>query len=196
MRIGILGGTFDPPHLGHLALARSAIESLELDEVLFVPAHRNPLKRGKRQASARDRLEMVRQLIQNEPKMSVSDIEIARGGPSFTVETLEELQYVRPGDYWLLMGSDSALGFASWKQPARILRLCRIGLAIRPPETAEALLERLHEDIRKAADIVPMPPSEISSTELRLRLQSKRVVRGMIPENVLQYIREHKLYEN
>lgn len=196
MRIGILGGTFDPPHFGHLKLAQTAIEALELDEVILVPAQRNPLKKGKRQASARDRLAMVRLLIESEPKMSVSDIEIARGGPSYMVETLEELQYVRPGEYWLLMGSDTALGFDSWKQPGKILKICRIGLAVRPPENAETLLNRLGERLREAVDLIPMPPLDISASEIRLRVDSKRPVHGQLPPNVLQYIRDHKLYEN
>src|ERR1041384_5745403 len=102
MKIGILGGTFDPPHNGHLAFAEAAVQTLELDEVLFIPANRNPLKPEKRQASAKDRLEMVRLMVEGKPQMAVSDIEIRRGGPSYAVETLDELHFVSPAEYWFL----------------------------------------------------------------------------------------------
>jgi len=118
MRIGILGGTFDPPHIGHLELARAAIDALKLDEVLFLPAHRNPLKRAK-SSPAKQRLEMVQRMVADEPKMAVSDIETSRGGPSYMVETLMELQMVKPGDYWVLLGADAMKTFDEWKTRRR-----------------------------------------------------------------------------
>src|ERR1700722_59500 len=107
MRIGVLGGTFDPPHLGHLALARAALRQLELDEVLFLPANRNPLKTGKGGTPAKHRLAMIDLMLKNEPTMAYSDMEITRGGPSYAVDTLNELHAVRPAEYWFLMGADS-----------------------------------------------------------------------------------------
>lgn len=196
MRIGILGGTFDPPHCGHLGLAEAAIDALELEEVLFVPAYRNPLKKGKRQASARERMEMVKLLIEDQPKMSLSDIEMARGGSSYAVDTLDQLHYVKPADYWFLLGSDAVLGIDSWKQPNRLIRLCRLGVAVRPPAVADEVLARLPDDVRKVVDIVPMPPMEVSSSDARFRLSEGRNVHGLLPPNVLKYIRDHKLYEN
>src|SRR5687768_12512146 len=100
MRIGILGGTFDPPHSGHLTFAHAALETLDLDEVIFMPAHRNPQKKGRSVANSKQRLEMVRRLVGGHQKLSVSDLEITRGGPSYTVETLAELQHARPAEYW------------------------------------------------------------------------------------------------
>lgn len=196
MRIGLLGGTFDPPHLGHLALAEAALEALELDEVVFIPAYRNPLKKGKKQASARARMEMVKLLIDGQPKMSMSDIEMARGGSSYAVDTLDQFHYVQPAEYWFLLGSDAALGLENWKQVNRLIRLCRLGVAIRPPAVAEEVLARLPEDVRKVVDIVPMPPMEVSATDLRLRFGSGMNVHGHVPANVLKYIQDHKLYEN
>src|SRR4051794_25149699 len=103
MKIGILGGTFDPPHTGHLSVARAALEQLELDEVLFLPASRNPLKSRKVVTPAKHRLGMVEALVRNEEKMAVSDMELTRGGISYTVDTLGELHMVQPAEYWFLM---------------------------------------------------------------------------------------------
>ena len=106
MKTGVLGGTFDPPHYGHLELAKAAKAQLGLDEVMFVPANRNPLKTRKT-ASAKHRLRMVELEIEDEEGLSVSDIEITRGGPSYAVDTLEELKMVRPGEYWFIVGADA-----------------------------------------------------------------------------------------
>src|SRR3954471_14443433 len=106
MRIGILGGTFDPPHSAHLALAHKALDELRLDEVMFLPVNRNPLKKIK-MSPAKDRLEMVKLAIRDEPNFSVSDIEIARGGPSYAIDTMNELTYARPAEYWFILGSDA-----------------------------------------------------------------------------------------
>jgi len=99
MRIGVLGGSFDPPHRGHLAMAKVALEQLELDEVVFVPANRNPLKDRPVSASGKQRLSMVAAMIADEPQMSVSDMELTRGGLSYAIDTIQELQMVRPGEY-------------------------------------------------------------------------------------------------
>lgn len=196
MKIGILGGTFDPVHNGHLALAEAAMEQLGLDEVLFIPANRNPLKKDRRQASARDRLEMVRLAIQNQPNFAVSDIEILRGGPSYAVETLQELDHVRPATYWFLLGSDAAKEIVTWKQPEKLVRLCRLGVAIRPQSSWDDVLSRMHPDYLAAIDRIDVQPVDISATEIRERLAKKQSVGAWVPAAVLQYIREHRLYGN
>jgi nicotinate-nucleotide adenylyltransferase len=196
LKIGVLGGTFDPPHLGHLALAKAAMESLSLDEVLWVPANRNPLKSGRRQASARDRLEMVRLMIADEPAMAVSDLEIGRGGPSYAVETLDELHFVKPADYWFILGSDAVRDIGTWKNPEKLLRLCRLGVAYRAPESWDDVLSRIRPEFRERLDPVTMPPMDVSSTEVRLRLARKQPVGALMHPAVLKYVREHKLYEN
>jgi len=196
MRIGILGGTFDPIHNGHLALAEAAQATLSLDEVLFVPANRNPLKKDRRQASARDRLEMVRLALAGQPGFAVSDIEIRRGGPSYAIETVWELQQVHPGEYWFLLGADAVRDIESWKQPERLLRLCRLGVAIRLPETVEDVLSRLKPEVREKVDPIELAPVEISATEIRERIAMKERVNAWLPAAVLQYIRENRLYEN
>lgn len=196
MRIGVLGGTFDPPHAGHLALAEAAKESLNLDEVLFVPAYRNPLKKGRRQASPKDRLEMVRLMIAGRPEMAVSDLEIVRGGHSFTVDTMDELHYVRPAEYWFILGGDALKKIDTWKQPERLLRLARLGVAYRQPESWEDVRSRLRPEFQERVDPIPMKLVEVSSTDIRNRLVAKKPIGAWLAPAVLQYIRDHKLYEN
>lgn len=196
MRIGVLGGTFDPPHVGHLALAEAAIESLKLDELLFVPANRNPLKKGRRQASPKDRVEMVRRMIEDRPKLAVSDLEIARGGHSYAVDTMDELQYVRPAEYWFVLGVDALKDIETWKQPERLLRLCRLGVAYRAPDRWEDVLSRMTPSLREKLDPIEMAPVPTSSTDIRAKVAAGQSLSQMLSPSVLQYIREHHLYEN
>jgi nicotinate-nucleotide adenylyltransferase len=193
-KIGVLGGTFDPPHLGHLAIAHAAIESLGLDEVLFMPAYRNPLK-GRESARPDDRMEMVKRLIKNEPNLAVSDIELTRRGPSYAVESLTELQIVRPGQYWFIMGSDSLKEFELWKAPERLLRLCRLAVINRDPRREFTFPTSFPSTFVPHVDIVPMKTNPASSTEIRELLVQKRSVSASVPDSVLSYIREHRLYE-
>ena len=195
MRIGILGGSFDPPHRGHLRMAKAAQTALSLDEVIFLPAARNPLKPRRTNATANDRLEMVRLLIAGEPSFSVSDMELTRGGVSYTVDTLGELHMVRPAEYWFLIGADGLKNFDEWKNPQRILRLCRIGVAVRPPlQSSDDVAARLPVDFRDKMDVVPMVADPTSSTDVRLALREGKGLTDIVPANVLQYIRRQKLY--
>ncbi len=196
MRIGILGGTFDPPHLGHIEFARAAMDKLNLDEVLFLPANRNPLKRIKG-SPAKHRLEMMRGMIANEPKMAVSDVEISRGGASFMVETLIELQMVRSADYWLLLGADALKNFQAWRNPHKILKLARLGVALRPPMTETDVMARVTPEVKARLDLVPMKPIDISATELRHRFESGTgTVAPFVTPAVLQYIKQNGLYRS
>lgn len=127
--------------------------------------------------------------------MAVSDIEIGRGGPSYTVDTLMELQSVKPGDYWLLLGSDGLKTFDQWKNPQKILRLCRLGIALRPPATLGEATRGLSEEVKEKIDMVPAPPTDISSSELRHRLTTGRgMVAPFLSPAVLQYIKHSHLY--
>lgn len=195
-KIGILGGTFDPPHIGHLAIARAALEKLELDEVIFLPAARNPLKDRKVITSGKHRLGMVEALVRNEERMAVSDMELTRGGTSYTVDTLGELQMVQPAEYWFLLGSDSLRGLPNWKNPQRLLRLARLGVVARPPIFERDLLNNIPDDFRSRVDVVEMPPMEVSSTDLRDRLKRRLNVSAWIPQDVLKYISTHQLYKD
>jgi nicotinate-nucleotide adenylyltransferase len=195
MKIGILGGSFDPIHNGHIAMAHAAMVQLGLDEVIFIPAHRNPLKEKGPHSSARDRLEMVRLAIANEPKFAVSDQEIYRKGPSYTIDTLDELHAVRPADYWLIMGIDSVIRFYEWRNYRRLLKLARIACIYRGSEPSTELWERVQPEIRPFVDQIELDRIHISSTDIRLRLQQRQTVRGLMPEPVETFIQRNGLYK-
>lgn len=193
MKIGILGGTFDPPHNGHLALARAAMEQLELDEVLWVPAGRNPLK-ARKSTPAAHRLKMVELAIQKEASMAASDIEIGRPGPSYTIDTLNELMYVHPGKYWIIVGADALRDFDKWKNPDKILKEARLAVVVRPPIGRYEIENKMTDELRAAIDWIEMPPVDVSSTEIRLRIEEKRPIGHMLPSKVYDYAKQHKLY--
>jgi nicotinate-nucleotide adenylyltransferase len=194
MRIGIIGGTFDPPHIGHLTLAKSAIETLGLDEVLFLPANRNPFKNETGASQPKHRLAMVQKLIENEPNMAVSDMELTRGGTSYTVDTLGELQMVRPAEYWFVLGVDAAKALNDWKSPQRLLKLCRLAVAVRPPDSEEGVMTKIPEQFRDKVDLVKMQPLDVSSTDLRERIARGINVTPWMAPAVIKYIQENKLY--
>jgi nicotinate-nucleotide adenylyltransferase len=195
MRIGVYGGSFDPPHRGHLALAKSAIAGLELDELLVIPAARNPLKSGV-YASAKQRLEMVRLMAAGEAKMAVSDIEIQRDGPSYSFETLMELSYARPAEYWFIVGTDALKGIREWKNPEKLIRYCRIGAALRPGFPKEIVLAHVSEDVQAKIDWFEMPPTDISSSDVRERMRRGLSVSHLVEPKILQYIDKNKLYRS
>jgi nicotinate-nucleotide adenylyltransferase len=196
MKIGILGGTFDPPHVGHLSVARAALKQLELDEILFLPASKNPLKMRAVGTSGKHRLGMVEALIRNEEQMAVSDMELTRGGVSYTVDTLGELHMVQPAEYWFLMGADSLRGLAEWKNPQRLLRLARLAVAVRPPLGEAEVIARIPTEFRERVDMVQMSPIDISSTDLRDRIKRNQNVSAWIPQDVLKYIATYQLYKD
>ncbi|HEY3782193.1 MAG TPA: nicotinate-nucleotide adenylyltransferase [Fimbriimonadaceae bacterium] len=193
MKIGILGGTFDPPHAGHIALAHSAIETLELDEVMMLPAHRNPLKKG-HTTPAKQRMEMLQLAIQDDPKLSLSDIEVSRGGPSYAVDTLSELTYIQQAEYWFILGSDPLKEIDKWKQPQRLLKMCRLAVAVREGQNMDQLLMSVPAYVPEAIDWLPMPPMEISSSEIRRRLGDRKPMGQWLNPDVLKYIEANKLY--
>jgi nicotinate-nucleotide adenylyltransferase len=181
-RVGVFGGTFDPVHFGHLAIANAALDELELDRVYFVPARRSPLKEGGPIAGANDRLAMLTAAIADEPRFAVSPIELNREGPSFTVETLEALS--GEGQLFLLLGSDAYADFERWHDPARIRALATIVLAARPGAT----------NAPSGVRMLDSPLMDISSRELRARAARGRSLRYLLPEAALRYIEEHRLY--
>ena len=196
MRIGIFGGTFDPPHNGHLALARACKAELALDEVLFVPAAQNPLKATGPRASATDRLAMLGLLVAGEDDMGVVDLEIRKGPPSYAVETLADLQMVQPADYWFLLGADALKGFGDWKNPQKLLRMARLGVVLRPSQADADVVTRFGESSRGRVDLVRMPPVEVSSTEIRQRIARGQTIAPYVPQAVLAYIEEKELYND
>lgn len=194
MRIGILGGTFDPPHVGHLELARAAREGLDLDEVLFIPARRNPLKGRQPGASARHRLAMVKLLVAEEPCCAVSDIEINQSGPSYTIDTLQTLMLMRPAEYWLILGADAAADLREWKSYQKILKLARLAVAVRRPLGPSDVLLRLPAEAHPFVHFIEMAPQAANATAIREELSRGIEPSQWLTEPVLHYIREHALY--
>jgi nicotinate-nucleotide adenylyltransferase len=190
-RIGLFGGTFDPPHLGHLALAEHARDRLGLDEVRFIPAGQPPHKRGEGIAPAAARLAMTRLAVRGNPAFTVSTLEVRRGGPSFTVETLRTVAAATPAArLYLLMGADSLDDFATWHEPETILRLATLVVAGRPGAGTRRL------EPRGRGRIVRLDNAEIalSSSLVRNRVRAGRSVRYLVPDAVAAYIVRHRLY--
>jgi nicotinate-nucleotide adenylyltransferase len=180
--VGIFGGTFDPVHVGHLAIANAALDELGLDRVYFVPARRSPLKEDGPTASAEDRLGMLTAAIAGEPRFRVSRLELDREGPSFTVDTLAALK--REGELYLILGADAYADFERWREPERIRRLATIVVAARPGVT----------NAPSGVRMLDSPLMDISSRELRARAARGRSLRYLVPETALRYIEEHRLY--
>ena len=184
VRIGVFGGTFDPVHVGHLAIARAALEAVPLDRVLFVPARRSPLKDRGPFAGAADRLAMLETAVADEPRFSVSRAELERDGPSYTVETLERLG--GEDELFLILGSDALADFPRWKDPERIARLATLLVADRPgaPVPAADAPVRMFD----------APRLDISSRELRARVARGRSLRYLVPEAAWRHIEARGLY--
>ena len=189
MRIGVLGGTFDPPHVGHLIAAVDAYERLELDKLIFIPTANQPLKQDKPAvAPAKDRLQMVRLLVGNDARFEVSETEIERGGLSYTVDTLEALRKERPGDELvLIVGLDAMKSFDQWKDWKRIRLMA--GLAVLTRDAAPQMSAEVG-----TATIVGTRRIDVSSSEIRERLRQGKSVRGFVTESVEAYIAERNLY--
>jgi len=200
MRVGVLGGTFDPPHLGHLILAQEALQALGLSQVLFVPAG-EPWRKAGRELSPRDhRLAMVRLAVEGNPGLAVSTAEVDRPGPSYTAETLAELreQFDSETELFFIMGADSLADFPHWHQPLRILQLARLAVAERAPlgdeGFDEGIPEELEETLRQGVVWLPMPLIAISASAVRERVRQGLSIRYWVPEAVEEYIRSHRLY--
>ena len=181
-RTGVFGGSFDPVHVGHLAIANAALDELGLERVYFVPARRSPLKQDGPVATEEDRLAMLVAATKDEPRFQVSSIEIERNGPSYTVDTLEALR--REGELFLILGSDAYADFARWREPERIRELATVVLAARPGAP----------NAPSGVRMLDSPLMDISSRELRARAARGRSLRYLVPREALRYIEEHRLY--
>ena len=180
--VGVFGGTFDPVHVGHLAIANAALDELALDRVYFVPARHSPLKQDGPIASAEDRIAMLAAATHDETRFRVSPVELDRTGPSFTIDTLESLR--DQGPLFLILGSDAYADFERWREPARIRDLATIAVAARPGAP----------NAPQGVRMLDLPLMDISSRELRARAARGRSLRYLVPEAVLRYIEEHRLY--
>ncbi len=199
MKIGVLGGSFNPPHLGHLMMAHDALDQGNLDRVLFVPAATPPHKANHDgMISAEHRLSMTRLAIEGESRFEVCDDEIRRGGISFTVDTLRRLKAARPGDELaLIIGGDTLKELPTWREIDAILNLCRVITVARPGfnkvQMSPALGPPWPEKL--PAGVITGHLMDISSTDIRARVFQHRSIRFLVPDAVERYIAANKLYQ-
>ena len=200
MRVGVLGGTFDPPHLGHLILAQEAYQALGLTELLFVPAGEPWRKAGRELSPRQHRLAMVHLAVAGNPAFGVSTAEVDGPGPSYTAETMAELrQRVGAGaELFFIMGADSLADFPHWHQPLRILELARLAVAERSTLGDEGFEEGISEELavalREQVVWLSMPLIAISASAVRERVRRGLPIRYWVPEAVEEYIQRHRLY--
>jgi nicotinate-nucleotide adenylyltransferase len=204
MRIGVYGGTFDPVHIGHLAVVESVREIAALDRVLFVPNSRQPLKEQGPVAGVEQRLRMLRAAIADNPAFAVSAIELGRPSPSYTIDTLTALRAAHPGaEIRFIMGADAADGLIDWREPARILAEFRPIVMSRPGWAGQSThkgrpswdtLERVLPGARGMVEAVEVPHLAISSSEIRARVAAGRSIRYLVPDAVRIIIEEEGLY--
>lgn len=185
MRIGVLGGSFDPVHHGHLLAARGLRERLGLDEVRLIPAGEQPFKTGRHGAPAAARAAMAELAVEGEPGLLVDRIEVDRPGPSFTVDTLEALASRLPGtNLTLLLGADAAAEFDAWRTPARIRALAEV-----------VVFSRVGAGPAPGGfRTVELPAVDISATAIRARVRAGQSIRYLVPDPVAAYIAAHRLY--
>ncbi|HEC34561.1 MAG TPA: nicotinate-nucleotide adenylyltransferase [Chloroflexi bacterium] len=197
MRIGVLGGTFDPPHYGHLALAETARVQLRLAQVLFVPAGEPPHKPERPITPAHHRAAMVQAAIADNPAFSLSRVDLDRPGPHYTVEMLALLRRQDPeGEWFFLMGGDSLAEFLAWRDPAGIVREARLAVMARSGWEADLeALERAVPGIQERLVWLDVPRLDISASDLRRRARQELPLRYLVPPAVEDYIRRHHLYE-
>jgi nicotinate-nucleotide adenylyltransferase len=193
-RLGILGGSFDPPHVAHLAIASEASHALGLERVLFVPAAAPPHKGAGERTSAAIRLEMASLAIDDDLRFTVSGIEIERG-LVYTVETLRALGERYEGHRLVfIMGSDSLLQLEAWHEPVELLSLCSLAVAPRPGDAPEAIAAAAARWGDEQVEVLDVPLLDISSSAVRARAAQRRPIRYLVPHRVEQYILERGLY--
>lgn len=188
-RLGVFGGTFDPPHIGHLAAARAASRAADLDRVVFVPAGHPWQKEGRAVSAAEDRYRMTALAIGDDADFVASRVEIDRGGPSFTVDTLEAMAVEAPDrELVLVLGADAAAGIGTWHRPERICELAELAVVNRPGVEMSPPYGRC-----RVIEVV-MDPVDVSATELRRRLGAGLDVSAMLPVAVAEYASARGLY--
>jgi nicotinate-nucleotide adenylyltransferase len=196
VRIGVLGGTFNPPHLGHLLCAQEAYVQLDLDLIMMIPARIPPHKPVAEEPGVEHRLELCGLAARDDERLAVRDLEVARPGPSYTVDTLSELHSKAPdNDLFLIVGGDIAAGFAEWHEPEQVLSLATLAVAKRRG-TPRRAVERALAHLRGAerTRFFGMPRIDISSTMVRERVRAGLPIRYLVPEPVESYIAEKGLY--
>lgn len=197
-RLGIMGGTFDPIHYGHLVAAETARTEFDLDNVLFIPTGMPPHKDYRPVTAADRRYEMVKLSIKDNSFFKVSRLEIKRDGPTYTIDTLRTIKKIFPEqELFFITGSDVLEEILSWREPYEIIRLARIIGASRPGYDAGASLKRifdLYPEVKDRITELEIPALAISSTDIRNRIKNNRSIRYLLPEEVRIYIKNNQLY--
>lgn len=200
VKIGILGATFDPVHLGHLAIADEARRSLDLEEVLFVPAGQPWFKSSVKITPARHRVEMVRLASAARSEYKVSEIEIKRSGHTYTVDTLTELrrEYGNRDEIYFILGWDSLEKFPEWQEPSRVIEMCFIVAVPRPgwPHPNTKALEKAVPGITGRLILLEGPEIDISSTAIRELVTEGEDIVSLVPAPVAEYIKKYRLYKH
>jgi len=207
VRLGIFGGTFDPPHVGHLLAASDAFEHLALDRLVFVPAAVQPLKSHRSTASGEDRMAMVGLTAGSDPRFETNAVELDREGLSYTVDTLGEFARQHPtADRYFLVGADVLATFAQWRDPRTVLEVATLAVLTRRSDSGSAdAVDRtavdasvqdgaLHAELSRRSTVVPTRRIDLSSTEIRDRVRTGRSIRGFVTDAVAEYISSHGLY--
>lgn len=220
LRLGLFGGSFNPIHYGHLAIAREAHDKLGLDRVLFIPTGTPPHKQNRDLAPARDRYEMVRLAVEGTQFFDLSDMEIRRRGKSYSIDTVRALQnhYGASAEFYFLIGLDAFLDFPTWRDPDALLAACRFVVISRPGQSYRSLtkltmlpplapddLAQLDAGTRCRLDIpiesgpgiicLPLPPCPVSASEIRGRITQGKSLANLLPPLVESYILRHRLYQ-
>jgi nicotinate-nucleotide adenylyltransferase len=196
--IGILGGTFDPPHIGHLVIADQACAQLGLEQVWFAPVGQPPHKSGRQVSPAEHRVAMTRLAIGNHPRFEVCLADVERPGPQYSYALMEILAGQYPGTEWrFLMGADALMDVPKWREPARLLAVARLAVARRPGRRIDLRkLEAALPGIGARIDWVDAPLVDLSSTDLRRRAREGWPLRYMVPDAVAAHIAAHGLYRS
>ncbi len=196
-RVGILGGTFNPPHVAHLVCASEAASQLGLERVLLTPVALAPHKTTERDPGPEERLELCRLAADGDERLEVCDLEVRRGGPSYTVDTLRELHALMPeDDLTFIVGGDIALGLPTWREPEAVLGLATIAVAERSGAARGDVAERLRASFPDAPPPVffDMPRLDVSSSQIRRRVAEGRPIRYLVPDAVAGRIARSRLY--
>jgi len=191
-KIGVLGGTFDPIHVGHLVLAEQVREKFQLEQVIFIPSASPPHKTEQKLSSAEDRLKMTKLAVEGNPYFSVSDIELKREGLSYTVETLRKLKDLyKNSEIYFLTGSDVLNEITTWKDPEEIYKLAKIVIAVRPG------FDKFDSEdhFAKKSIIVNITGVDISSTQIREKVKKGESIKYLVPLKVEEYIKKRNLYK-
>jgi len=195
-RIGILGGTFDPPHIGHLILGEYSIDALDLTHLLFVPAADPPHKQNRAKTPITHRLAMLKLAIEGNPRFDLSHIDLDRPGPHYSLDTVKIAGTQFPGaELFFVMGGDSLRDLPKWHRPQELIALCKLAVMRRPGDNLDPGMHRaVLPGLERRVVMMDTPVLEISSTEIVNRLRHGQSVRYLVPDNVLSYIAEYGVY--